>query len=304
MKKLAKYVNGNVITAIFDDGTKIHYTNDDEFNFSYSESNDISISQCCDNGCEWCYYGCSPTGKHGKLDGWKFFDTMHPHTEIAINLQRPWHPDIIHFLLEMQKRNIIVNATINQRHFMTSDGKLLISHLVEGGLIHGIGISVTDPFSKGFIEEVKKYPNAVLHVIAGIIHPEDLYAMRDKGLKILILGYKQTNRGDDYYKDHCLWISDNISWLKSGLRKIVDGFDVVSFDNLALEQLDVKNSGILTDDEWEQFYAGDDGTLTFYIDLVKGAFARNSMSQIVYPIGDKTIDEMFDIVKKEVANEK
>ena len=52
------------------------------------------------------------------------------------------------------------------------------------------------------------------------------------------------------------------------------------------------------------FYGGDDGTVTFFIDLVKGVFARNSLSQITYPIVDKTIDEMFEIIKKEVASGK
>ena len=70
MKKLATYKNGNTTTTIYDDGTKTHFTMDDEFNFEFPEAHDISISQCCDNGCEWCYYGCSPTGKHGRLLGW------------------------------------------------------------------------------------------------------------------------------------------------------------------------------------------------------------------------------------------
>ena len=64
MRRLATYKNGNTITTIYDDGTKTHFTMDDEFEFEFPESHDISISQCCDNGCEWCYYGCSPTGKY------------------------------------------------------------------------------------------------------------------------------------------------------------------------------------------------------------------------------------------------
>ena len=104
MKRLAVYKNGNTMTTIYDDGTKTHFTMDDEFEFEFPESHDISISQCCDNGCEWCYYGCSPTGKHGKLTGWKFFDSMRPYTEIAINLQFPLHPDLESFLFEFYVR--------------------------------------------------------------------------------------------------------------------------------------------------------------------------------------------------------
>ena len=69
---------------------------------------------------------------------------------------------------------------------------------------------------------------------------------------------------------------------------------MVSFDNLGLEQLDVRR--LLTDEEWEQFYSGDDGTFTFFINMVDGYFAKNSLSEIHYPIGDYSMDEMFKII--------
>ena len=298
MKKITTYKNGNTTTTIYDDGTKTHFTKDDEFEFEFPESHDISISQCCDNGCEWCYYGCSPTGEHGKLTGWKFFDSMRPYTEIAINLQKPWHPDLEAFLFDMRQRKIIVNATINQNHFMSDSGKELIEAYSDLGLIKGIGISLTDPTQEGFIDEVKKYPNAVIHVIAGITPWEDIQYLMGHGLKLLILGYKTTGRGIRYLADYYTYIRNNIDWFENNLNDIIDGFKIVSFDNLAIEQLHIKDR--LTDKEWNMFYGGDDGTVTFFIDLVKGVFSRNSLSRIVYPIGDKTIDEMFTIIKNEI----
>ena len=298
MKRLAVYKNGNTMTTIYDDGTKTHFTMDDEFEFEFPESHDISISQCCDNGCEWCYYGCSPTGKHGKLTGWKFFDSMRPYTEIAINLQFPLHPDLESFLFEMRQRKIIVNATINQNHFMSDSGRELIEAYSDLGLIKGIGISLTDPTQEGFIDEVKKYPNAVIHIIAGVTPWEDIQYLMGHGLKLLILGYKKTGRGKKYYDGLFIPIITQMKYLEGGLDEVINGFKVVSFDNLAIEQLHIKDR--LTDKEWEMFYGGDDGTVTFFIDLVKGVFARNSLSQIVYPIGDKTIDEMFEIIKEEI----
>ena len=300
MKRLATYQNGNTTTTIYDDGTKTHFTMDDEFEFEFPESHDISISQCCDNGCEWCYYGCSPTGKHGRLTGWKFFETMHPYTEIAINLQSPVNPDLIPFLTEMHDRKILVNVTVNQNHFMDDSMLSLICHLERHGLIKGIGVSLTNPRQDGFIETVKEFPNAVIHVIAGVTPWEDIQYLMGHGLKLLILGYKKTGRGKKYYDSLYLPIITQIKYLEGGLDEILDGFKVVSFDNLAIEQLHIKDK--LSDKEWDIFYGGDDGTVTFFIDLVKGVFARNSLSQITYPIGDKTIDEMFAIIKKEVAN--
>lgn len=297
MKKIATYKNGNTITTIYNDGTKTHFTKDDEFDFAFSECHDISISRCCDNGCEFCYYDCSPTGKHGELTGWNFFDTMRPYTEIAINIQRPMPNTLLTFIYKMFRKNIIVNITINQNHFMDEDFWDRINYWIELGYIKGIGISLTDPTQDGFIEKVKQYPNAVVHVVAGILNPEDLTPLMGRGLKLLILGYKTTGRGSDYLCNNHQMISDNIFWLSSALDEVIDGFEVVSFDNLALDQLNVKSK--VSKEEWDMMYAGEDGTNTFAIDLVDGTFSRNSMSQIKYTIGDKTIDEMFEIIRKE-----
>lgn len=298
MKKIATYKNGNTTTTIYDDGTKTHFTMDDEFEFEFPESHDISISQCCDNGCEWCYYGCSPTGKHGKLTGWKFFETMHPYTEIAINLQYPMPEDILPFLWKMHRQKVIVNATVNQNHFMRSDVREFLGEAIAEDLIKGVGISLTNPRQDDFINMVKQYPHTVIHVIAGVTSPEDIDYLKGHDLKLLILGYKKLERGKKYYDHSSTIVEDNIKWLESDLDGIINGFKVVSFDNLAIEQLHIKDR--LSDKEWEMFYGGDDGTVTFFIDLVKGVFARSSLSRIVYTIGDKTIDEMFEIIKEEI----
>ena len=304
MNKIATYKNGNTWTTIYEDGTKEHFTLDDEFDFSFSESCDVQISQCCDNGCEWCYYGCSPTGKHARLLGWKFFGSMRPYTEIAINLQRPLPQDLGAFLFLMHQHSIICNVTINQNHFMDTKIRKELDIWVRQGFIKGIGVSLTNPKQDGFIDKIKKYPNAVIHVIAGITPWEDIQYLMRRGLKLLILGYKKTGRGEKYFNNlgNCLSIISNVSWLANNLDDVFNGFKVVSFDNLAIEQLGVKER--LSEKEWENFYGGDDGTVTFFIDLVKGVFARNSLSQITYPIGDKSIDEMFEIIKKEVASGK
>lgn len=298
MKKIATYKNGNTYTTLYEDGTKEHFTMDDDFRFNFSESCDIQISQCCDNGCEWCYYGCSPTGKHGKLTGWKFFETMHPYTEIAINLQKPMPNGIGLFLGKMKNKKVIVNITINQNHFMDEYFRPIIDYLVHEDLIKGIGISLTNPRQEKFIETVKQYPNTVIHVIAGITPLEDIEYLMGHGLKLLILGYKKLERGEKYYNHSSTLVEDNIKQFETGLDEIINEFKVVSFDNLAIEQLHLKDK--LSEKEWEMFYGGDDGTVTFFIDLVKGVFAKSSLSRIVYTIGDKSIDEMFEIVKKEI----
>lgn len=302
MYKIASYKNGNVITTIYNDGTKTHFTKDDEFKFDFAETYDVLISERCNNGCSWCYANCTKDGKEGNLLDWKFFDTLHPYTEMAINIQSPIHPHLFPFLYNMKEKGVIVNATVNQNHFMKDEVYRFLDFLINYGYITCIGVSLTDPTQEGFIERVKKYPNAVIHVIAGIVSPEDVDYLKDKDLKLLILGYKNKGRGKGYYEDSSTLIGDNIAWLESGVfTELINGFKVISFDNLAVEQLHVRN--YLTEEQWERFYGGDDGTCSFFIDLVNGRFARSSLSETYYPINGLSIDEMFNVIRREVETE-
>ena len=78
-------------------------------------------------------------------------------------------------------------------------------------------------------------------------------------------------------------------------REMTKHFDVVSFDNLALKQLEVKR--LLTEDEWNEFFMGDDGSHTMYIDCINKQYARSSTA----PIEDRQllddIKPMFDYIK-------
>lgn len=298
MKGIRSYYNGNVFTIIdLDTGTKQHFTKDDEFNYDFAECCDVNISNRCNNGCLECSYGCTPTGAFGELCDWKFLDTMHPYTEIAINIQDPLPPNLLPFLTKMKNKKVIVNCTVNQNHFMREDFQMLFEYLIENELINGIGISLMDPTQEGFVDTVKKYPTAVIHVIAGYTHPEDIGFLMGDGLKILILGYKTKGRGFDYFLDNAETILENIKWLASSIDEIFDGFDTVSFDNLAIRQLDLESK--IPPNEWEVIYCGEDGTNTFFIDLVTGTFAVSSISDTHYDIGNLSIDEMFKVIRSE-----
>ena len=81
-------------------------------------------------------------------------------------------------------------------------------------------------------------------------------------------------------------------WLKENLGGIINNFKVVSFDNLAIEQLEVQR--LMSKEEWDEFYMGDDGSMTYYIDMVEQKFARSSTSSFDkrYDLLD-SVDEMF-----------
>ena len=293
MKTLGVYKNGNYRVILLDDGTKIRETNGDEFIPSFAENCDVKITDKCDGGCPFCYEGCTPNGKHGDILNYKFLDTLHPYTELAINGNDMSHPDLIPFLKKLKEKKVIANMTVNQIHFERYQS--MIRYLIDSGLIYGLGISLNNPTEK-FIELVKTYPNAVIHVINGILSPSDVGMLADNDLKILILGYKLLRRGINHYTtDH-----ENIDclqhWLKANLEEMLSHFKVISFDNLAINQLDVKR--LMSEEEWNEFYMGDDGNYTFYLDLVEGNFGKNSLATDRYPIMDN-IDDMFQKILSE-----
>ena len=288
------YFNGNYRVSMFSDGTKIRETEENEFIPSFSENVDVKITDVCDGGCPFCYEGCTMNGKHANLFSYHFINTLHPYTEMALNGNDLSHPDLEKFLIFLKDKKVYANITVNQKHFIKHYN--LIKKWSIEGLVHGIGVSLNDPCDD-FIEMVTSIPNTVIHTINGILTIDDVNFLKDKGVKVLILGYKSLRRGEAYMESCAPEIKRKQDELKSLLPIMIneEWFDVLSFDNLAIEQLDVKS--LLPSDEWDSFYMGDDGDYTFYIDMVKGEYGRNSISSERFPIGDKSIDEMFRHIK-------
>lgn len=240
--------------------------------------------------CPMCHEGSTENGRHGDIMNEKFIDTLHPYQEVAIGGgDITTHPDLIPFLQKLKERKVIANITVNQIHFEQKQD--LIKRLVNEKLIYGLGVSLVNPTEK-FISLIKQYPDAVIHVINGILKPSDIEALGNNNLKMLILGYKQLRRGTDWYTEDHENIVVRQMWLKENICNIYDKFKVVSFDNLAIEQLNMRR--FFTDKEWEEFYMGDDGNFTYYIDMVERKFAKSSTAPMDkrYDLIDST-DEMF-----------
>lgn len=290
MSLLGIYKNGNFTTKIFSDGTKIRETEDDEFIPEFAENMDIKISNYCDIGCKFCHEGSTKSGKHGDILNQKFIETLHPYQEVALGGgDATSHPELIPFLHKLKDRKVIVNMTVNQRHF--EQKQELIKKLIDEKLIYGLGVSLVNP-TDDFISLIRQYPNAVIHVINGVLKPSDIEILSDKNLKMLILGYKQLRRGNEWYSEDHENIIVKQMWLKENLVEIINHFNVVSFDNLAIEQLEVQR--LMTQKEWDKFYMGDDGSMTYYIDMVEQKFARSSTADFNkrYDLLD-SVDEMF-----------
>lgn len=289
------YKNGNYSVFLFKDGTKIRVTKDDsEFIPAFAENCDVKITNRCGVGCPFCYEGCTRNGKHGKLLGYDFIKHLHPETEMALNGNDLDHPELEDFLHLLKEQKVYANITVHQSQFFHGYEKL--KRWQSEGLIHGIGVSViSGKIGYGFIEGVKSLENVVLHTIVGVLTPQDISDLSGKDLKVLLLGYKDLQRGIGYKKEHQEEVQKNTEYLRENLKDLIPQFEVLSFDNLAISQLEVKN--ILPDEQWEEFYMGDDGQFTFYIDMVKGEYAKNSLATERFPIGEKTIDEMFNHIR-------
>lgn len=295
------YKNGNYIVAISgEDGTKIRKTDADEFIPSFAENCDVKITDKCLQGCPFCYEGCTRGGKHGDLFKYKnLLDSLHPYTELALNGNDLDHPQLEEFLEFLKEKKVFANITVNQSQFHTNFEKL--KRWQENKLIYGIGVSlISGKVSEGFIQNVKTLHNIVIHTIVGILTEEDINSLKNNGLKILLLGYKYRQRGVNFLEFHMKEIEKNKKYLYDNFNSLTQWFKVVSFDNLALDQLDVKS--FLSPEVWNVFYMGDDGGYTFYIDLVAGKFSKNSISEDRYDIGDKTVDEMFKFIRNENTN--
>ena len=291
------YKNGNYVVYInTETGDKIRNTKDAEFLPAFAENCDVTISDRCDGHCGFCYAGCTENGKHGDLNA-KCLDTVHSYTELAINGNDLSHPDLESFLIRMKDREVFVNMTLNQIHFERHYDYVL--SLQDRKLIHGVGVSVTKPTDE-LIDKIKQTKNAVVHVINDIITEDVARKMMGHDLDILILGYKHTNRGRTYIDGRILEMLQNRLWLYKHMDEIFDGFKSVSFDNLAIKQLQIKDK--VPKEVWDKHYMGDDGKFTFFINLVDGYFAKNSTDQKHYPLMD-SVEEMYQYIQEKEEND-
>lgn len=295
MELLGKYENGNYTVKIYSNGTKVRQTEDDDFVPAFAESCDMKITSVCSQGCPWCYEGCTPKGVHADLLGRyaNFINSLHPFMEVAIGGNDLDHPQIDGFLNVMRLKRVIVNVTVSQRQYMANLERL--ASWQSNGLVRGIGVSLEKP-DETFVRALSSLDNTVLHVINGIVTEDDIKALAGKGVRLLVLGYKKMKRGERYFKEHPMEFKWNAEYLGSVLPRITEMFPAVGFDNLALEQLCVGDAA--GESGWTMSYMGDDGEFTFFVDLVKGEYARNSTTRTRYKMEGKTAGEMFAHIRK------
>ena len=306
-----RYQNGNYFVSInLDNGTKIRETiNPDatEFVADFPESADVKITNKCSYNCAFCHEGSNINGKHSDALHSHVWNTFRLYTEVALGGGSvTGYPDLVPLLERLKSLHLIPNITVRQEEFMSN--LPLIRKLTDEKLIYGLGISLSNPNQEDFIKAVKEFPNAVIHVINGIVSLTELRKLANNNLKILILGYKEVRKGKILLANSAqnTIINNNKEALYAFLPKIITErwFDVVSFDNLSIKQLNPKGR-FVSDEDWETIYMGDDGldgeqtSASMYIDLVENEFARNSCDvDHRMPVGNMSVKEMYKILCK------
>ena len=223
-----------------------------------------------------------------------WLNSLHPFTELALNGNDLDHPQLEELLVFLKGKSIITNLTVNEKQLIK--GLEQLKEWQKNNMVYGIGVSFSTGDFKTHQEAIlttEGLDNVVFHTIAGVTTRGEYEMLSAIHAKVLILGYKELGRGISYKEKND--VDNKIKELKRSLNRLIGKCFVVSFDNLAIEQLGVKD--FLSESEWNEFYMGDDGQFTFYIDMVKNEYAKNSLSTERFPIGNKTMDEMFNHIR-------
>lgn len=304
------YRNGNYSVVIFCDGTKIRYSSKDKLIPDFPECVDLKITDKCDLKCPMCHESSTCDGKHADLDDCiEFIRTMHPYTEVALGGGNPMaFPKLRSLLIECSNSDVIANITINIEHLKDPAIDFKVADYLVNDLINSVGISIPFWYTKDKMKillddrvmtpGIKK--KSVLHMIVGLNTIDQIKGLYGKGFKLLLLGYKNKGRGKTLLgkSGEADKIEKNTQDLIDNLEDIIKGFKVVSFDNLAIKQLKVKefceNKGM----DFSALYMGDDGNYTMYVDLVKKEYAVSSTSEDRHSIDVMDASEIFHNVQK------
>lgn len=303
MNVLNKYQNGNCTISLYADGTRIIESGDDTLELEYPLNIDIRISNRCAFGrnsktntavCSFCHESATTDGEtlnRQRLDNLiNKLQELPAGVEIALGINGLDELNLIEeFLMFCYNHGLIVNITVNQGIIRKIES--IIKTWIESSKIYGLGISYRSCMKSLDCLDLLRYPNTVVHCIAGIDEIEQIIQLSNIGVKkILVLGEK--NFGFNFGKVK-LTSTCHRDWYTK-LPFLFKYFNIVSFDNLALEQLNVRRCV----KDWETFYQHE---YSFYINAVDGYFAPSSRSNDIISFVDTNIKDYFKQITYELA---
>lgn len=277
--------------------------NEDKLIPSFPEQIDLKITNRCDLNCPMCHEKSVCDGKHADFNTLvKILNSCESGTELALGGGNPLeYPRLRDFLDKAYENEVICNMTINGLHLLQYDYLMEVNRYQEGEKIMGLGVSLPQVKYMEVIESAKNFRHVVFHIIAGMATPEQIEALCKANATVLILGYKQKGRGVGYMAENQESIEKNIQYLKDNLLRIAKQLNTISFDNLAIKQLDIQSFCKANNIEFNKVYMGDDGDYTMYIDAVSEEFAESQVSNKRFSIKDSSgkvmkVASMFNIL--------
>jgi len=289
--KTIEYTNGNANIKLHGDGTRIieYY---DELNLEYPLNIDIRVSTQCAFGfnpktkkafCSFCHESATTDGVECDYEILKDkLSELPKGIELAIGANNVT-PNLIKFIEWCHYKEYVVNLTINQGHIKRDINQL--KYLINNQFIKGLGISYRSKLKFDIPTDILNYQNTVFHVIAGINDIIDVMTLKNKGVeKILILGEKDFGFNEGKVDLNTLNHKEWRWWV----HKLFKHFNTVSFDNLALEQLNIKR--FFNDENWETFNQHEH---SFYINAVTQEFAPSSRNPNKTKFQNISVKEYF-----------
>jgi len=249
------------------------------YDLTVVKNHNYFVSNCLVHNC---HEKSTVDGLHGDEElGLNLFRDLPAGAELAIGGGNPLSWDgLYRFTDTMKERGVICNITVNSVHVRKFDS--LIESMVQDKTIHGLGISYFRALLHNCLPFTKMTPNVVFHVIMGVHTIEDLRHIIKTvpNAKVLLLGYKQYGRGEKYFSPT---IEKNLYDWYVTLHEFFKVKDLtLSFDNLGIKQMKLER--FFDKEQWNQFYMGDDGKFTLFVDLVKLEYCKSSTTPIRYKI--------------------
>ena len=304
MELLNKYKNGNCTIEIYSDGTRIiEWPDGEEMKLDFPLNIDIRLMTKCDFGynpttgksvCSFCHESARTDGKECDYDQLlSQLKHLPAGMELAIGIN-DFTEGLEFFLGRCKAYGFIVNGTVNQGALAKKSNREWLARLISDNLLKGVGVSYRPRMPK-IPQAVLNNPNTVIHVIAGIDDFEGVKSLANQGVKkILVLGEKDFG----FNKGNVDLTSESHKEWKARIMELGKAFDIISFDNLALEQLDIKSK--LPDSTWQEFYQGEH---SFYINAVDQYFAPSSRSNLLKKgFGETNLFDYFKMLESQLIN--
>jgi hypothetical protein len=293
---IINYTNGNAQITLDSDGTRV-ISFEDRLQLDYPLNIDIKVMSKCAFGlnpktgksfCSFCHESATTDGKECNYENLKLkIQDLPKGIELAIGCNE-LTTNLYNFLIWCYEQEYVCNLTINQGHINRDLNKII--SVIQNKYIKGLGISYRSELKWNVPKELLDYSNAVFHVISGIDTVDNVLQLSEKGVnKILVLGEKDfgfnLGKVDLTSRKHKEWF-----WW---VGKLFNKFEVVSFDNLAIEQLNIKR--FFSNDNWNTFNQGEH---SFYIDAVTEEYSPSSRNAQRTKWNNLTIKEYFKIINK------